>query len=782
MKHNSIVTDWIKEFTKNTKQSSGSRKMKFNFSDAVNYSEYTRSEFDSLMLDYLDFINHKPLMDNDYFKYVNSYINGKKLNAKYFRHDLKKLENYYKKLDKDNKYNPFTEANYNGYVLFMMLKLKGFYKSDYDKIFNVKTEHHRTYTPLSKIPSVLRGALPFNVKEFDISRCYPTFIDIELNIDNRKEDVYSLIDKVTFNTLLNMHNEVKNTTLKDVRTKLEPIYGNRVDEVITEHRFNNKGQMFKDLVIYEENAINEFVKENNVKNYARLHDGIFVLAETEAEVLEFGKVKFTIKECIKPKTNEVKKTFYSYDSNVLVTTPKQYSDFFTQEKFIRGLEENNDKLIIFQDTNNVVKPFNHKTETVTFLKAEINELNTDELENRIAKECLGAIQQGYLLLPSKAIKYYLDTSTTFGLPFKNGFIKYDSEQKKPSFETLDYLDVKGFFAPHKTQNHDFKEKDEESEFEMFLKMVSTGKDPNKEELNEDEIEVFNNFCAMFGYLCHTYKNSSFNPAIILSDFGANDLSRNGGRGKSILASALQQVQPSILKGGNEFNPSYIHNFADLKNDKRIYIIDDLPANFKYDDLYTNIVGAISCQRKGTEAIEIPFEQAPKFLITTNWSVRYNEDDTSTNRRFLEYKFTDFFNIENKPCDVFGHNLFDDWNTLEWSRFYNFVFLCVSTYLVDGLHRIPYNKAEDNYRALFSNDGLLNEFERIFKMLPANFNVNVFLEIYTSLENPLRFEKLFHSRNIKKFIEVYIKHHNLPISYKQMDREWINADKDKIIEF
>ena len=769
--YNPLVKEWIIEFTKRIKISSGSKKIKFSYLDAVNASDFIRTELDSLLIEFVGFIKENPLKKNDYYKYVNSYRDGRELNLKYFRHSVEKLKVYYKKVDANKKYNPFSEGKYYDYVLFMMLKLKGFYKREYDDVFNVTIKDHREYSPLSMIPSVFRGGLPFKVKEYDIARAYPTFIDIELGICEREVDVYSLIDKTEFNTLINMHHEVKGVSIENVRTKLKPIYGTRVNEVITDERFYNKGRMFQEMVIYEEQAIQEFIKVNKIDNYVRLHDGVFVIEGTTAEVVEFDKIKFTIKECVEPEINDAKTTFYTYDTYGLTTTPKQYADFFTQEKFIRGREENIDKLIIFQDTNNVVRPFNHKTETVVYLRSEINELNTIELENRIAKESSSAIQQAYLLLPSKPIDYYTDTDTTFGLSFKNGFIKYDITNKISSYKTLNYSDVEGFFAPHRTQSHTFNSTEEESEFEIFLKMVSTGKNPYSEDLNEEDHATFNDFCAMFGYLCHTYKNRSFNPAIILSDDGANDLGRNGGRGKTILVNALTHVQPSILKGGNEFNPNYIHNFADLKSDKRIYIIDDVPASFKYDALYTNIVGGISCQLKGREAIEIPFEKAPKFIITTNWAVQYDEKDTSTNRRFYEYKFTDFFNLTNTPIDIFGHNFFNEWDALEWDRFYNFVYTCVSMYLLDGLHRITYDKAEDNYRAKFSNDALLNEFERIFNLLPPTFKVGDFLDMYNAFDNNLRLEKIFHSKNIKKFIDIYIKHHNLLISYNKRDREW-----------
>ena len=115
------------------------------------------------------------------------------------------------------------------------------------------------YTPLSKTPSVLRGTLPFKVKEFDIARAYPTFIDRELKITDRSKDVYSLIDKVKFNTLLNIHHEVKNTNIETVRSQLKPIYGDRISEVITDARYNEKGRMFKDMVVYEEEAIQKLL-------------------------------------------------------------------------------------------------------------------------------------------------------------------------------------------------------------------------------------------------------------------------------------------------------------------------------------------------------------------------------------------------------------------------------------------------------------------------------------------------------------------------------------------
>ena len=521
---NLLVDSWKDDFIGSVKLQTQSRKVNFSYLDAVNRATGLMTPLDKVMVNYLEFINSDPLRNNDYYKYIDAYVNGKQLNLKYFRHDIEKLKAYYTKIDANKgRYNPFNLKAYHSYVLFMMLKLEGVYSPEYDGYFNVQYKDGREYTPISKLPSVLRGELPFMVKEFDIYRAYPTFIDMELGIDDRKEDVYNLIEKVEFNTLLNIHRDVEGASLITVRERLKPIYNGRTNEVVTEERFNNRGRMFRELVKYEENAILNFVEVNEIKNYVRLHDGVFVKADVEAHTNNFGMVRFVIKESIKPPIINETINFYFIDSKGKVqTSPKQYGDFFIQENIVRGIEEGNDTLIIFKDTNNVVKPFNHKTESVKYLKDNINELYSDEVENRIARDLNHAITGGYLLLPSKAIEYYIDSKDSFGIPFKDKFFKYSHDTK--NIECLPYKEVKGFFAPHKTQTMDFEPfkytQDALSEFQVFLTMASTGKDPRNEKLTANDKETFYNFCLMFGYLCHTYKDQASSPAIILSDEGA----------------------------------------------------------------------------------------------------------------------------------------------------------------------------------------------------------------------------------------------------------------------
>jgi hypothetical protein len=773
-----IFTDWKAEFIERIKKESKSNKQTFGYVDALQKSRDTRTVFDNCMIEYDRFIRSNPLQNNDYYKYLKSYSKGAELNLKYFKHKVEKLQGYYKKFDENPKYNPFNKAQYEDYVLFMMLKLNGLYKIEYDVIFNVVVKDSREVNPLTSIPSVLRGELPMDVQEFDICRAFSTFIDNELNIE-RQEDVYGLINKSSFLTILNSHSG-SNTTIDKLRNQLVCVFGNRVNEVITEARFNTKGQMYRDLTKYEKQAIEDFVMANNLVNYVRLHDGVFVLSDAVCEVMEINNVKFSIKECIKPQIINEVVSFYSAneDGENVSTSPKQYADFYKQEKFIRISEAGNDTITIFKDSNNVINPFNHKTDVVPFLKENINDFHTDEIENKIAYDNFGNIQKGYLLLDPIPLKYHRDKRDTFGIAFKNGFMEYD--KKLDEVNRFSYTDVDGFFAPHETQEREFEYNKNQSTsvFELFLTMASTGKNPLIEKLTDAENETFEKFCIMFGYLIHQYKDESFNPAIVLSDAGANDCTRNGGRGKSLITKAVAEIRNAMLKGGDEFDPTYLFNYADLTKAHDVFIIDDVPAGFNYNALYTQISGGINCQRKGKPAQLITFKESPKFVITTNWSYRVDENSTSTERRFFEFQLTDFFNKENKPNQVFGQRLFDDWDAGEWNRFYNFSFGCVVLFLDKGLQRIIYNKTEDNFRASFNDDAKLQEMERIIDELliyKNEFSVSDFLNHYNKIDNNLRFEKYFHSRNVKSLIDIFIKHHQKPLKYVLMTKKWQNLD-------
>ncbi len=750
-----------------------------NVNSTINTMFHTNRDECFILVD--EFLSTNPLKNNDYVKYMSCYISeGKKLNPKFFRNDLYKLEEYYSKYDeiKKNgiKFNPFNLLNYKNYVVFMVLKLKGEYDETDDLLFNVQTIDNREYNPLTKIPSVLRGELPFDVKEYDIVRAFPSFIDIELGKDY-KDSVYESIDKKTFAVLLNANNSNPFINLNSIREKLSLVYGDDVEKVLTDERFNKKGQAFLDFSKYEKHYIERFVKENNIDNYVRLHDGVFVLSDSDCDKLNFDNIEFSIKECIKPNIENDICNFYDIDDNgKVITTRYKYADFFIQEKFLR-ISTADDKIQLLHDSNNVVNFFNHKTDTVSFLESNINEpiRYRNAIREIIAKECNSAINNSFNLMPSTELVYYSDSYKTFGLPFENGFFYFNGKLDTRKIDSKCYSEVDGFFSPHKIQTRKFSYTDEIGMFEKFMTRASIGREIAD---SPDTINISKEFQKMFGYLCHSFKVQTMSPCIIFTDEDANDENRNGGRGKTMITNAIAEVQTVMIKGGKEFDTNYTHVFADLERKHNVYIIDDVPAAFNYDDLYTNILGSINCQRKGSKAELIEFEQSPKFVITTNWVVRYDKKNSSTNRRFLEYKFSDYYNQSKTPLEDFGCTFFQDWDEMEWNRFYSFVFRCVSLFFSEGLQQIQYNKDKDNYLAYFNNTAMEQEFERIIELLLENnseFIVRDFLSIYN--ESPLRNEKLFSIKNVKKLIDVWLLRNQFDnpdrtINYQQSGRKWV----------
>lgn len=744
-------------------KSKSRKQTEYTLTDAVKH-KHLGSQRTTTIIEACEFINTNPLRNNDYFKYVDAYINyNTKLDTNYFKHDLKKLNEYYRKYD-ELKQNPFEKNKYNEYVLYISLKLLGGYNPAIDdELFNVIIKDNREYSPLTKIPSVLRGELHFKVKEYDIKRAFPTFIDIELETDY-SSIVYDIISKKDFAIAINSHNESK-LSIKDAKAKLKPIYGNRVDEVITESRFNERGKAFRDLSYYELEYINKFVKSNEIGNFARLHDGIFVLENVECKNLTFDKVEFSIKECVKPKITNKVALFYEFDDKgCVILTPTGVSDFLKQEKFVR-ITNPDDKIQLLKNNNNVIDYFNYKTDIVSFLEKKIIEADKTAVKDAIARHNYSTIAQSYLLIQPTVLEYYKDDKKRFGLPFKNGFVYFDCLDKL-ALKSKPYSEIKGFFTPHNIQNIEFKYTDEIGDFERFICRASTG----IKEYNAGAIE-FQSLCSIIGYLSNTYKKPNENPIIVFTDEGANEENRNGRRGKSLVTMGLGNVMKKIVKGGNEFDASYRHNFAELDKSHNLYVIDDAPAGFVYNDLYTVATGGISIQPKGSKAVELDFKDTPKFVVTTNYIFRLNKDDASSVARFIEFKFKPYYSNEHRPENEFKKLFFDEWDANEWNKFYSFIFRSVFEYLKNGITRIDYNKDIDNYNATFSDhkeDAISMILDEI-TVLNRPFTVSDFLKAYNLLDRSIVNEKYFNHKNCKTYIDTFIKGNEKYRNYKYNQR-------------
>lgn len=753
-----VGMQWETEFKKRIKEQSKSKKVKYTIDDALFNTTFHTVRDQCFILVNMYLKENSPER-NDFIKYLNVYNeSGEKLKDKYFKYDLGLLNNYYVKADEKKIigrcYHPFNIKAYRNYVFYMVLKLHGEYLDSDDELFNVTYKDDREYNPATKIPSILRGFLPIAVKEYDIKRAFPTFIDMELGTDYR-HNIYDILDKKAFAKFLNANSPKRNDNYyyKCIE-QLEPVYGNRSYEVLTNERFLEKGRAFRDFTKYEKKFVEKFVKENDQINSVRLHDGIIVSQSQTIFQTKFGLVEFGEKKITEPEKNpEALNTFYYMDDDgKYKITPVRVRDCLIQEG-IKRISTPDDQILLIKDNNNVIDPFNHKTDLLILLKNEINEIKSEvtKVENVIAYEYKNSITRALPLITPHELIFYRDSQYTFGLPFNNGFFIM---KKNGDIQKQKYNPKNGFFRKHVIQTRDFTYTDEVGDFEKFIINVAGD---NKSA-----------FMSMIGYAVHSYKDPVRSPCILLTDEGADDINRDGGRGKSVIIVAFSQVLSQLKKGGFEFDPNYTHVFADLEKGTGLYVIDDVPANFKYEALYTNILGDINCQRKGTKAETIEFSETPKFIISSNWVIPYSSESTSTNRRFAEYKLKKHYSREHTPIDEFGKRFFVDWDINEFNRFYSYIFRCVSLFFSDGLIVPAYDKEFDTFLIKFRNDAFSTEFERILKPLLATkkiFTVTDFYREYNHFENPFKNEKWFHQNNIRNLIDVWLKHYYDTLNYK-----------------
>ena len=470
--------------------------------------------------------------------------------------------------------------------------------------------------------------------------------------------------------------------------------------------------------------------------------------------------------------------FYTFSNGKPTIEASRLDDFLKQEGFMRISEQGNDTITIIKNKNKILKPFNYRTDTIAFLKHHINDPEYRyDIENQLIQQRV-RIENSWKLMKGEPYNLQKDTKNAVYLPFENGVCKVT----KNGMKMIDYKskEIAFFIDNIESQKHHFEVKDLSKrgvgDFEKFLIYAIIGRETD--DITQKERQHIRAFYSMIGYLISNYKDPSASPAVILTDEGTDGKKRRGGRGKSLLTEAIKQVRCTIFKDGAKFNPTYTHVYGDLEKYHDIYILDELAAGFRLDKLFADITGDITAERKGTAAVTIPFKDAPKFVITTNQIVRYDEDADSFNRRFVEYKFSNFWNKEHVPIKYFKRRFFDEWDDKEWQLYFEFLIACATQYLTTGLKRVTYSKDEDNYWIYFSNDVVVEEFERIFDVMrmSGTFKVSDFLNEYKK-NSPLKNEKLFHQRNTGYMIDVYIKKHQIDIEFQAKNRRWIFPDSE-----
>jgi primase C-terminal domain protein len=227
----------------------------------------------------------------------------------------------------------------------------------------------------------------------------------------------------------------------------------------------------------------------------------------------------------------------------------------------------------------------------------------------------------------------------------------------------------GFINARQMIDHNIKLSDEEGDFARFVALIC-----NEE---EDRIKALK---SALGYLMHRHKNPSQVKAIVLTDESLTD--ENGGTGKGLLFQALGQMrfcQSADMKT-RERNRFF---FSTVQRGCSIFHMDDVQKDFDFNYLFNALAGDMEVEGKGENRKVIPFAEAPKIYMSTNFAFKDMQKD-SHKRRMAIYELHRKFNAHYQPKDEFKRNFFYDWDRAEWNRFYNFMLECSLTYMREGL--------------------------------------------------------------------------------------------------
>jgi len=414
-------------------------------------------------------------------------------------------------------------------------------------------------------------------------------------------------------------------------------------------------------------------------------------------------------------------------------------------RFLTYLENNNitkyypnsdgGSLFIKKD-NNFIKEFNEnriKDFTLTDLRSR-GEIDAFEL-------CAGSLMtfnQKYLsMLSTSKIDIQRDTKDEAFIYYKNTAVKITKEQT----ELIPYSSLSGLVWEDQVINRDFKPAEEsEGEFKTFIWKIS----------GEDK-ERYYTFKSVIGYLLHSYQNEGKPKVIIFNDEMISDVP-NGGSGKGLIHKALSHIKKLSTINGKGFDPTTQFAYQTVNTDTQVLLFDDIDRNFKFENLFSLITEGLIIEKKGKDAIKIPFSESPKISITTNYTVK--GEGSSHLRRVFEVEMAGYFNDKNTPEDEFGHLLFSDWTDEEWSKFDNYMLRCVQYYLNNGLvESKSINLLERKLRNETSPDFI--EFMDSFEWSGDKRWIKTELkDLFVAENEELKYAKWFTTSRWNKWIKLY----------------------------
>ena len=269
-------------------------------------------------------------------------------------------------------------------------------------------------------------------------------------------------------------------------------------------------------------------------------------------------------------------------------------------------------------------------------------------------------------------------------------------------------------------------------------------------------ERYFSLVSIIGYLLHNFKDRKNTKAIIISDENIDIIgdSANGGPGKSLFALAICKMTSVCKKEGKNIETGNRFFFQEIEHHNSILYFDDVNQDFYFECLYSVITGDITVEKKYKTPITIPFEQAPKILISSNYIVGGRHGFTDERRRY-DFEFSSYYNKDRSPASEFGYTFFDEWDNQNWHMFDSFMIYCIQFYLTHGLFETTKIRLDEN-KIIQSTHPTFFEFAKSNLIKDQIYNKKT---LYNSYLNENKDEIGTISQNtFKKWLDAYVIHY------------------------
>lgn len=344
------------------------------------------------------------------------------------------------------------------------------------------------------------------------------------------------------------------------------------------------------------------------------------------------------------------------------------------------------------------------------------------------KEC-----EGQLLKDTKDTSYH---------PYLNGVVCVQRDQP---IKLLPYQAITGFVWDSSVINREFNVLDEDDEIiskAMFYQFVDR---ITNDEMHRDSL------LTVLGYLLHKYKDQSKPVAIIINDENlVSEGKPNGGTGKGILIKAVSKIVEKAMYNGK--NADFTNNrfaYQNVKDTTSIIVIDDAPRNFDFEALFSVLTDDMPIERKHKALEVVPYDESPKFVITTNYTIKGNT--SSYKRRRFDTYLTNYYNENRTPSQEFSCEFFNGWDKEEWERFDFFMMCSLRMFLCLGI--IPYESEEIRLKMLKNETS-----EEFYELIEESFCEKNTIYIYADIRYELiklYGEKYHFLENNKKIIVEWV---------------------------